>query len=360
MNNPNEHDDADMAFRTFANADLNRYIHWFRRQDPAYFQIPENRNRIFRSGLVEVIRFLDITQFTRDDLVTTIQAYKTDCLRYMLSLQPGRIRELHLTQEAYIHATRPPLGTLQGDIFTMFKYLYSVLGPPTPTIIGLWIFNRTLSLPIEDGFEPFQAPLIADILALYIHNCEDLTPNDLQTLVSFDKFTPTLYIRDNWENILYDIILKDDETYINIIRDYVTQMDVLADFDGDEYIPLREILMSICMRARTNILRRIISVFICHAVNPIEWVFAQLYDQELINEEIREILRVHLTRWGSRNLADLLRNVIENGAAVLSGSDAGFIDDGYDAFDGLPPRSSEPGSSEAGSSDRVQRIRWIP
>jgi hypothetical protein len=265
MNNPNE----NYAYRTFARADLNRHINSFRPgENLEYFGKPENRNRIFRSGLVDVIQGLGITQFTREDIWNTIQRNKIDCLRYMLSLQPQMIQELDMTEEAYICAARPPFGRSQDDIFKMFEYLYLVIGElPTPRILGEWIFDRTWSSDL--GVEVFQEDLIADILALY--TTEGLKPTDLKTLVSFKKFTLSNYMGTIVSNLMNDLLMPDD-VYINIIRQYVISRPVGEEYgnlDGEVYTrsehiaggDLYDIMMIISREGRINIFREILPVF---------------------------------------------------------------------------------------------------
>jgi hypothetical protein len=86
-------------------------------QNLAYFRDPVNRLHIFRSGLIEVLKKLHITTFTREEVFAALRANQTDCLKYMFQTHPTMVRDhaKKYTANGIIRQlrTNEPVGVLE-------------------------------------------------------------------------------------------------------------------------------------------------------------------------------------------------------------------------------------------------------
>jgi predicted Zn-ribbon and HTH transcriptional regulator len=199
--------------------------------------LEENRPQVFQLGRHEVLEHFGITEFTEEELITTIRLYHIDSLMYMLRVQPGRLQQLDMTEEAYQYAARPPVDTTQNNIFKMFRYLFGVLGTPTASFIGTWIFDANRQF--DGGFERVEPMTIIYILRLY--NPAEIKPNfdDLNTLVSFHRFARSDYSTGLLRHYLSANLLT-DAVYADTISGHLSSWrddpDVpFGEFDGEEY-----------------------------------------------------------------------------------------------------------------------------
>jgi hypothetical protein len=66
-------------------------------QNLDHFRKPENRLSIFRSGLIEVLRRLNITSFTREEVFVALRANQTKCLNYMAGVHLTMVQDHSMT-----------------------------------------------------------------------------------------------------------------------------------------------------------------------------------------------------------------------------------------------------------------------
>jgi hypothetical protein len=229
-----------------------------------YFRKPENRLRIFRSGLIEVLQLLKITTFTREDVFATIRADQIACLRYMLGVHPTMIQDHATTYTAediilqlrsndpagvleYMHLLHPTMledADLRPDIYRAFFIDYANRGGPffPNTVVfaaqrqfidTFRVLNIRIGLMIPPGLfstmtyyvdlQSVDEYVLTEILQIVLSGNPrqrvNLIPESLFDLMSVYKLL-TLYITDRVLCNLLNAHVLPNEVFPRVMADF--------------------------------------------------------------------------------------------------------------------------------------------